>query len=154
MQAMFFTCIRYSLRPPLRCATSELRGQLHHCVPIRGGKCLRSGGGVGGDDSFEVDASSWFRCDFGGVAQAVTAHPDLVVRGRQIRDDVAALIVGDDDSGEAGLEGVRLRDHPHAAFGSLRARNDAADIICVDLNVRGRRGRVRCAEARDEQRAG
>ena len=50
---------------------------------------------------------------------------------------IAALIVGDDDLGELGRQVVGLRDHPDAGFRSVRAGDDAADIVAVDRDGAG-----------------
>ena len=56
------------------------------------------------------------------IDQTVAAHPDLVFGLRQIGDEVAALIVGDDDPGELGRQVGGLRDHPDAGFRPARRR--------------------------------
>src|SRR5262249_33617541 len=70
------------------------------------------------------------------VHEPIAAHPDLVVRIRQVRDDVAAAIVGDDDLGILGRQLGRFRDHPDAGLRPIRAGHYAADVIVVDLYCR------------------
>jgi hypothetical protein len=66
--------------------------------------------------------------------QPIAAYPDLVVRSRQVRDDVAALIVGDDALGILGRQLGRFRDDPDAGFWSVRADDHAANVVLVDLD--------------------
>ena len=51
---------------------------------------------------------------FGGIEQAVTAHPDVVIGLGQIGDEIPALVVGADDLDVADREFAGLRNDPDA----------------------------------------
>ena len=76
-------------------------------------------------------------CLLGRIDQPIAAHPDVVIGLRQIRQHVAALIVGDDDLDEFGRQVGGLGDHPDAGLRPARARHHAAEIA-----------RRRCSPAR------
>jgi len=65
----------------------------------------------------------------GGVYETIAAHKDAVIHRRQVGNDVAPLIVGDDHLGEFGRELDALGDHPDTRFRPVRAGDDAADIV-------------------------
>ena len=77
--------------------------------------------------------------ELGRVHQTVAAHPDRVVRARQIGHEVTPLVVGDDDAREFGWQILRFGDNPDARLGAVRARDDTADVIGIDSNL----GRLR-----------
>ena len=60
----------------------------------------------------------------------------MVVRSRQVRDDAAALIVGNNDLGILGWQLARLRDYPGAGFRPVRTGDHPADVVLVDLDRR------------------
>ena len=66
------------------------------------------------------------------IDQAVAAHPDVVRRLRQVGDEVASPVVGDDDARELRRQVGRLGDDPHARLGSVRSRHDARDVVRID----------------------
>ena len=74
------------------------------------------------------------RC-FVAVDEAVAARPHGVVRAWQIRHDEPSAIVGDDALDVANGQVVRLRNHPHAGFGSIWSRDDAADVVRIDGDI-------------------
>ena len=121
------------------------RRQLLHRVPVDRGIDLRRVGRCRRDLGREVHRGARLRGRLGRVREPVAANPDLVVGRRQIGDHEAARIVGDDDLREPRRERVRLGDHPHAGFGALRARDDAADVVRVD------RGRLSARDAGDQK---
>ena len=88
----------------------------------------------------------------GRVDEAVAAHPDLVFGLRQIRDHVAAALVGDSDLGEAGAEIAGLGDDPDAGLRAEAARNDSADVVAVYLDRGWGRTAVRREAAAREVR--
>ena len=55
------------------------------------------------------------------IDETVAAHPDLVIGLRQVGNDIAAFIVGDDDLGEAGRQIGGLGDDPDAGLRLLSA---------------------------------
>ena len=81
-----------------------------------------------------------------GIGDAVSTDEHAVAGARQLGQHEAALIVGDDDLDEVGGQVLRLSDHPHAGFRTLRALDDASDEA-------GRRGR-RLAVYRDRDDGG
>ena len=109
-------------------------GNLHETEPVIGRIDLRGCACVGRDDGFEMEPLSRPHRDPRRIHQPVPAHEHLVAGSRQIRHDVATLIVGDDDPGELRRQVAGLRDHPHAGFGTFRARDDAADVVGVDCD--------------------
>jgi len=133
-------------------------GNLHETEPVIGRIDLRGCACVGRDDGFEIEPLSRPRRDPRRIHQPVPAHEHLVAGSRQIRHDVATLIVGDDDPGELRRQVAGLRDHPHAGFGTFRARDDAADVVGVDcdrgagpLLRAGQRERGRQRRRRDQR---
>ena len=85
----------------------------------------------------EIEDFSGRRAHLRRIDQAVAAHPDAVGGLRQFRQDVAALIVGDDDLGELGGQIGGFRDHPDAGLGALGAAHDAAEIAVADRDTAG-----------------
>jgi hypothetical protein len=91
-----------------------------------------------------IELLAGLRAQLGRIHQPVAAHPDAVVRHRQVGDDVAALVVGHNHLGEFRRQVGGLRDHPDAGFGPGRAAHHAADVVVVDgdrhlLRIRRRR---------------
>ena len=118
-------------------AARQFRGlrlvrNLHHRVPVRGGIALGGGGGIRSDHRGQIQAPA-ARCgDFRRIGEAVAPDPHPILGGGQLRQEVAAGLVGNDDLGEAGLEVVGLRDHPDAGLGAARARDRAGDLVGAD----------------------
>jgi hypothetical protein len=79
---------------------------------------------------------SGLRRDLLGVDEAVAAHPDAVIRLRQIGDDVSATLVGHDDLGKAGAKVSRLGDDPHSVLGAKAAGDGAANRLVIDSDRR------------------
>jgi hypothetical protein len=121
---------------------------LDHRVPVDRRIVLRRGFLIRRLHGGEVELFAGLAVDLRGIDEAIAAHPDLVLRLRQIGDDIAALIVGDDHLGHLGAEIGGFRDHPHARLRAGRASDHAADIIGVDGNgdlsaeLRRRHGQV------------
>src|SRR2546423_626429 len=67
-----------------------------------------------------------------GFNEAIAAHPHAVVRLGHIGDEVAALIVRDDNLAEPGRQILRFRNHPAARLRTFRAGDHAAEVIAVD----------------------
>ena len=107
---------------------------------------------VGRGNRGEIDVLARRGIGFGGIDQAIAAHPDLIFCLRQAGHDIAALVVGDDDLGKTRRQIVRLGDHPDSGFRTLRPGDDAADIVIVDLDGIWRRGALRQGIMRVELR--
>ena len=117
-----------------RAAEVLLRRNLHHGVPVDRRIVVRRGPIVRCRNGCVVDGLAGLGVHLRRVDQAVAAHPDLVVGDRQIGDDIAALIVGDDALGVAGRQVGGFGDHPDAGLRSARARHHPADVVGVDRN--------------------
>ena len=107
-------------------------GDFQQAQPVACRIDLRGGAAVGRHNRFEVELLPRLGVDPCRVHQPVPADEDLVARSRQIRQDVASLVVGDHNSGELRRQLRGFRDHPHAGLGTFRARDDAADVIGID----------------------
>ena len=109
-------------------------GDFHHRVPIdrrviaRGGRCVRRGHGS------QVKQLAGRALHLRRIDEAVAAHPHVIIGFRQIGDDIAALIVGDDDADETHRQIARFRDHPDAGLRPLRTGDHAADVVVVNGN--------------------
>ena len=129
-------------------AAEVRRGRdLHHRVPVDRRIIMRGRAFVGRLHGGVVEDVAGLDAHLRRVDEAVAAHPDLIVGDRQIGDDVAALIVGDDAAGEAGRQIGRLGDHPDAGFRPARAGDDAADVVGIDGDG-GARCRLRAQRCR------
>src|SRR5437867_3773710 len=80
------------------------------------------------DDGFEIEMLPRLRRNARRINEPVPADEDLVARSREIRQDVAALIVGDHYPGELRRQFRRFGDYPHAGLGAFRACDDATDV--------------------------
>ncbi len=107
-------------------------GDFHHREPIDRGVILRGGRFARRGHGFQVEQLAGRALHFRRIDEAVAAHPDVVVGFRQIGDDVAALIVGDDDADETHRQIARFRDHPDSGLRPLRPGDDATDVVIVD----------------------
>jgi len=72
------------------------------------------------------------RRDSRRIYEPVPSDEDLVGGSREIRQDVASLIVGDHQPGELRREIRGFGNHPHAGLRTVRAFDDATDVIGVD----------------------
>ena len=104
-----------------------LRRHAEHGVPVGRGVILRGRAFVRRDARLQAKERSGLRLHLLGINQAVAAYPDSVVRFRQLGDEEAAAIVGDDDLGEFGRQVLGLGDHPDAGLRGLAVGDDAAD---------------------------
>ena len=133
---------RDALRNVGMAAEILLGRQLHHRVPVDRRIVMRRRGRIRRDHRGVIERLAGLGAHLRRVDQPVAAHPDLIIAERQIRDDVAALVVGDHALGVAGRQVGGLGDHPHAGFGPVRARDHAADVVIVDRHaLRGQRRR-------------
>ena len=128
----------------VRAAEILRRRHFHHRVPVDRRVVVRRRPLVRRRQRRVIELLAGLRAQLGRIHQPVAAHPDAVVRGRQVGDDVAALVVRHHHLGELRRQFSRLRDHPHAGFGPGRAAHHAADVVVVDsdrrlLGIRRRR---------------
>ncbi len=114
-------------------------------IPVIGWVVLRGSRGAGRNDGGEGNGVAGRRFDRLGVHQAVASDPDLVGGLRQLRQQVAAGVVGDDDLAELRGQIGGFRDHPHAGFRALRIGDHAADVVGVDRHAARRSLRSRAA---------
>ena len=112
---------------------------LHHRVPVDRRIVFRRRRLVRRRHRGQIELLAGLALHLRRVDEAVAAHPDVVVGLRQIGDDVAALIVGDDDLDVAHRQVARFRDHPDAGLRTLRPAHDAADVVVVDGHRRSSR---------------
>ena len=113
---------------------------LHQRVPVVGGV---DGGGFprrGRGDRGQVERLARPGVGRRRIGEAVAAHPDLVPGVREIRQHVPSFVVRHDDLDEPGGEVVGLRDHPDPRLGTVRAADDAPDVVAVDGDGRLARG--------------
>ena len=135
-------------------AVELIRGRdLQHRVPIDRRIILRGGGIVGRRHGGEVQTLARLAVGLGGIDQAIAAHPYFIFGFRQVRQHVAALVVGHHHLGKSGAQLVGFRDHPDAGFGAVRALDDAADRFAVDRDaLRAQAHRCRDQERRHRNR--
>ena len=139
-----------------RSGARELAGVRHlqQGIPVVRGV---DGGGVarvGRDGRRQLDVVARPGGDRRGVDQAVAAGPDLVVGVRQVREEEAAVVAGDHDLAEHGLQVVGGGDDPDAGLGAGVAADDAADHAVVAGRGHGRAARPQHAGRRGQRRAG
>ena len=109
-------------------------GDLHHRIPVDRRVVVRSGGLARRSHGLQIELLAGRAFYLGRIDEAVTAYPNVVVGFGQIGNNVAPLIVGDDNADKAHRQIARFRDNPHAGFRPLRPGNDAADIVVIDGN--------------------
>ena len=137
MQSTFFialsqlSCVMF-FGMSRRAAEILRRRNLHHRVPVDRRIIVRRRRLVRRRHRREIELLAGLAAHLRRIDQPVAAHPDLVVGVRKVGDDVAALVVGDDDLGVAGRQIGGLRDHPDAGLRSVRAGDHAADVVVVD----------------------
>src|SRR5439155_3624256 len=95
---------------------------------------------VGRDHSREVQRLAGRGRHVRRIDQPIAAHPDCVGRLGKGGDQVASLIVGDDDADELGRQIVRFGDHPHPGLRPVRTRDHAGDVGWADGNTLGGEG--------------
>ena len=106
--------------------------------PLGGWIILRRGARVGRGHRRQVQGFPGDRLALRRVHQAVTAHPDGIIRFREIGQQVPATIVGDHDPRELRREVRRFRNHPDSRLGPLRTRHHATHVVLIDTDGVGR----------------
>jgi hypothetical protein len=134
-------------------AEPALVGDPQHRVPVDRGVVLRRSARVRRDGRRQVERPPRGAPHLRGVDEAVAAHPDVVVRGGKVGEQVAPLVVGDDDLGVPGRELRRLRHDPDARLRPARPGDDAADVVAVDGHRRAR-ARLGARPRRRDRRRG
>ena len=143
--------LRHVLRDRAGAAKVLCRRNLHHRVPIQRRVVVRRCPLIGRRQRGVIKELTGFAAQLGRIDQPVAANPDLVVHvRRQIRNDVATGIVGDDYLGKFGWQLGRLCDDPNTGFGPRRAAYDAADVNLADRHC----GRLLRGNGRGEDCAG
>jgi hypothetical protein len=128
------------------------RWHLQHRIPVDRRIIMRRGALVWRRHRRQIELLAGLAAHLGRIHKAVAAHPHGVVRCWKVRDDVAALVVSHHDLGEFRGQLGRLRDDPHAAFGSGGAAHYPADVVIIDCNCRllcAGRSRHGCGRRRD-----
>ena len=110
---------------------------LHHRVPVDRRVIMCRVRRARRDHRGEIEMHAGLGAHFRRIDQAVAAHPDAVIGIRQIGNEIAALVVGNDDARELGRQFGGLGDHPDAGLRPLRAGHHAADALGADLDVLG-----------------
>ena len=135
-------------------------GHLDERVPVVRGVDLRRVARRGGEDRAQGDLVSETPADPVGVDQPVAADPEVVGRLRELGQQEAPLVVGDDDLDELRLQVVGLGDHPDARFRAVVAADHPGDRPVVRqlpgsgrLVRPGQRDRQRTGCRRDTERA-
>ena len=109
-----------------------LVGQLEQRQPVVRWIVLGRGARIRRDDSLQIQRLAGRGRHLRRIDEAVAPDEHLVVRFRQIRDDIASTIVGDDDPAEARRQFLGFGNHPDAGLRSLGARHHAADVVGID----------------------
>jgi hypothetical protein len=103
-------------------------GHAHHREPVHRRVVLRRFRRRRGDDRGEIQRASRVPAHLRRVDEPVAAHPDVVARARQIRNQVAPGVVGDDDPRRlVGSSSVSAITHTPAS-GLRLAAHEAADV--------------------------
>ena len=101
--------------------------------PVAGRVIVRGRPRVGRHDRGEIERPAGGGAQRRRVHQPVPPHPHAIAGLGEVGQQVAPLVVRDDDLDELGSELARLRDYPHARFGSVRAGDHSADVVAVDM---------------------
>jgi hypothetical protein len=83
------------------------------------------------------------------IHQAVSSNPHFVIRLRQIRNQIAAAIVGNDNFSKLRWQIGSLSNHPYASLGTFRTGHRASDVVSTDGDA-ARIG-LRCGNARRQR---
>jgi hypothetical protein len=100
---------------------------LDHRRPVDCRVILRRRGEIWRNHCGEVKGLAKLGRNLFRIDKTVAAHPDAVIRLRQIGDDIATAFVGDHDLGEAGAEIPGLGDDPDPSLRPETAGDDPAD---------------------------
>ena len=113
---------------------------IHHRIPISGGidaGCLGGTCSRGCPQIHGLSGRGGYRF---GIAEPVAADPDAVAGIRQIRNQIAAIVFGHDDAGEAGRQIGGFRDDPDSGLRSPGTPDDAADVVGIEGDAIGGNG--------------
>ena len=111
-----------------------LVGHFHQREPVACRVVLGGRPRIGRRHRREVQDLAGHRLHLRRIDEPVSAHPHVVAGLRQIREEIAPAIVGDDDLHELRRQVGGLRDDPHARFRPFRPRHGAAEVVVVDRN--------------------
>src|SRR3974390_437141 len=96
--------LRDLLRDGTLAAKLARRRDLHHRVPVDRRIVMRGGGVVRCDDGHVAEPHAGLCAQLRRIHEPISTHPHFVICGRQIWNEIAALIVGDDDARELGRQ--------------------------------------------------
>ena len=109
------------------------RRNLEHRVPVDRRVILRGRRVIRRRHRGEVERLARRGLHLARIDESIAAHPDAVAGFRQLGDEIAPFVIGDDDLRVLGREIRGLGDHPHAGFGPFRTGDHAADVGRADL---------------------
>ena len=138
----------------VRAGKVTLVRDVQHRKPVDRRIILRGGRRIRRRHGRQIDDLPRRRHDPRRVDEPVAAHPDIVIGLGEVRNDIASLIVGDDDFGEWRRQPGGLGNHPDAGFGPVFAGDHPAQIMLANAD-RGLRGLLRAEPRRrgGEQRS-
>ena len=129
-------------------------GQVDERQPVVGGVDQRCLGRRRRNHRGQLELVAWPSLDGFGVDQAVAPHPDVEGRFRKFRQEVAPVVIRDDDLPVDRFEIVGLGNHPDARFRSRRAGDPSLDHAVVGLCLGAHRRGARREQEGKQRRAG
>ena len=119
------------------------RRRLHQREPVAGGVVVAAARAFGAMVALRFRVLPGVAVHLRRVDEPVATHPHAVVRRRQVREQIPAAIVGDDDLRELRRQIAASPRSPRRRLPAFGAGDDAADVVGVDGHGRrGRRGRL------------
>src|SRR5215510_3273179 len=122
---------------PVRARAGELilGGNSHHRIPIDTWIVFGSRGCCRRTNGVQIQVLPGCRPHLRRVDQAVSANPNVIRRPWQLRNNVAAEIIGDDHFGELGRKVGRFRYHPYTRLWPAWTRDHTTNICGADSDV-------------------
>ena len=103
-------------------------GRFDQRVPVVGGVDRGRLGRRGCHAGLDIDSGTRLGGDTGRIEQSVATDPDRVAGLRQLRNQIATIIIGHHTLDELGRQIGRFGDDPHTRLRSARACNGTADV--------------------------
>src|SRR6266403_3225639 len=126
--ALFLDAIRDAI-PALACAGEiALWRNVEQGIPVGGRIILRRFLLARSDDRFQIQWLAGGGLNLRRIHQSVPAYPHGIVRFREVRKQIASLIVGHHNLTVSGAEVLWLRDHPNSRLRAFRTRDHAGDV--------------------------